>query len=442
MWGISNRAVWALKTVKSNVTVLENLAIDKSEETTSITNLALLEVDQLTLRVVSSIFMSNTGTSLHLTNSNVSFVGINVFQNNVAVRGGAIACYNRASFLIEESSSVEFDDVYIASNNNNTCVIDATNCSSASSITFNNNEGLIDRNNLFITEKEQAECIGKYISTCFGNNILDSAGRIGTLTLHMKFTTNSMEVFPGQNIKFGLTVLNVFNATSIIEVRVSLHCNGEWYNCDDYGYELLGPHIATLTSREISPTDYVLKAASEDYNAGNLLEIFLLGDNLLRDRLTLILRPCPNGFAFSNQSGMCECLELNYKSEYYFCSRRLSIACVTQGVWLGNVDNGTTVVQECYSTLCNAESQPCPAQVDSVSTTFVLLDQSSDDQCSQNEGGVLCSGCGVNASFTFEGWSCISSSNCELWHPYVLLVLSLISQLALCVLLQYLQCYD
>ena len=166
-----------------------------------------------------------------------------------------------------------------------------------------------------------------------------------------------------------------------------------------------------------------------------ILEIFLLGENRFQDALTLLLRPCPYGFAFNNQSGMCECLELNYKSEYYFCSRRLGIACVAQGVWLGNVDNGTTVVEECYSTVCNAESQPCPAQVNSVSTTFVLLGQNSDDQCSQNEGGALCSGCRVNASFTFEGWSCISSSKCESWHPYVLLVLSLISQLALCIFL-------
>ena len=428
--------------VLENVTVLENLAIEKSEETMPIGNFALLEVNQLNLRIVSSIFMSNTGTSLFLTNSNVSFAGINVFRNNVAVRGGAIACYNRASFLIEESSSVDFDDnladyggaVYIASNNSSSCVIDATNCSSASSITFNNNEGLIDGNNLFITEKKQAKCIGNYIATCLGNNILDS-GLVGTLTLHMKFTTNVTEVFPGQNIKFGLTVLNVFNATSTIEVRVSLHCNGEWYNCDKYGYELLGPHLTTFTSRALSPTDYILKAASENHSPGNLLEIFLLGDNLLRDRLTMVLRPCPNGFAFSDQTGMCECLELNYKSEYYFCSRRLGIACVAQGVWLGKVDNGTIVAQECYSTVCNAESQPCPAQVDSVSTTFVLLGQNSDEQCSQNEGGVLCSGCGVNSNFTFEGWSCISSRNCELWHPYVLLVLSLISQLALCMLL-------
>ena len=105
--------------------------------------------------------------------------------------------------------------------------------------------------------------------------------------------------------------------------------------------------------------------------------------------------------------------------------------CCSRGVaW-----KGTTVVKECYSRVCNAESQPCPAQVDGSSTTFVLLGQNSDDQCSQNEGGVLCSGCKVNASFTFEGWSCISSSNCELWHPYVLLVLGLISQLALCMFL-------
>ena len=117
----------------------------------------------------------------------------------------------------------------------------------------------------------------------------------------MSFKTNSTEVFPGQNIKFGLTVLNFFNANSVIEVDVSLHCNGEWYNCVKHGYELLGPHSATMTSRKISPTDYVLKAASEDYNVENLLEIFLLGENRFQSKLTLMLQPCPNGLAFNNQ---------------------------------------------------------------------------------------------------------------------------------------------
>ena len=108
----------------------------------------------------------------------------------------------------------------------------------------------------------------------------------------MNFTTNSTEVFLGQNIRFSLNVRNFYNANSVVEVRVSLHCNGKWYNCDEEGYELLGPHIATLTSRANSSTDYVLKAASEDYNAGNLLEIFLLEKNgQLQDALTLLLRP-------------------------------------------------------------------------------------------------------------------------------------------------------
>ena len=427
--------------VLDNVTILENTGRDLlPENTISVTNSPLVEANQINHRVVNSTFEGNFGTSLHLTNSNVTFAEINDFKNNKALRGGVVGLYDKAFLLTEKKSSVEIDGnfadyggaIYIASNNNNSCVIDTTDRSSAFSITFNNNEGRIDGNDLYITEREQAECTRNYNTT---HKFLD-AGSVGTATLHMSFKTNSTEVFPGQNIKFGLTVLNFFNANSVIEVDVSLHCNGEWYNCVKHGYELLGPHSATMTSRKISPTDYVLKAASEDYNVENLLEIFLLGENRFQSKLTLMLQPCPNGLAFNNQSGMCECFQLNFNADYFFCSQRLGIACVAQGMWLGKVNNGPTVVKECYSRVCNAESQPCPTdEVNNVSTTFVLLGQISDDQCSQNEGGVLCSGCGVNASFTFEGWSCISSSNCKLWHPYILLVLSLISQLALCMFL-------
>ena len=72
-------------------------------------NFALVEANQLNLRVVNSIFKANLGTSLHLTNSNVTFAGINVFQNNAAQRGVAVALYNKAFLLTVETSSVEFD---------------------------------------------------------------------------------------------------------------------------------------------------------------------------------------------------------------------------------------------------------------------------------------------------------------------------------------------
>ena len=77
--------------VLDNVTALENIA--GPEGPIFITDFALVEANQLSLRVVNSIFKANLGTSLHLANSNVTFAGINVFQNNKALRGGAVALY-------------------------------------------------------------------------------------------------------------------------------------------------------------------------------------------------------------------------------------------------------------------------------------------------------------------------------------------------------------
>ena len=86
--------------VLDTMTVLENVAGDlQPESTIFVTNFALVEANQLNLRVVNNIFKANLCTSLHLSNSNVTYAGINVFQNNAAQRGGAVALYNKAFLL-------------------------------------------------------------------------------------------------------------------------------------------------------------------------------------------------------------------------------------------------------------------------------------------------------------------------------------------------------
>ena len=147
----------------------------------------------------------------------------------------------------------------------------------------------------------------------------------------------------------------------------------------------------------------------------------------MQSTLILEVRSCPYGFAFNSNSGNCECLHLD--RQFYFCSQRLGVACIAQGYWLGDINNGTNSIAYCYKAQCNSQPRLCPAIMNSVSISFMELFQYSDDQCVDNFGGVLCAGCTSRANLTFEGLACIPSENCQPWQPYILLALSFVFQL-------------
>ena len=400
---------------------------------------SVVEIVYFSVKVVKSTFKSNFGTSLHLTRSNLSFAGENLFAHNYGLRGGAMALHDLMFLKFEKKGSIECQynvadfggAVYMSSVNSNNCYFDTTSCYANH---FIGNRGLIDGNALYVTDETTAVCVKDYAERCL-DNVTKDTHQVGTPTVFQNFTSNTTRIFPGQNIPFGLTVLNFFNVSAVLNVRVVLQCQGRFVQCERYGYSLTGPHLASFTSREESPSEYILNVPSENINTSHNLTILFAGQEQLSMQSTLILevRSCPYGFAFNSNSGNCECLHLNRK--FYFCSQRLGVACIAQGYWLGDINNGTNSIAYCYSAQCNNQPRPCPAIVNSASISFMELFQYSDDQCVDNFGGVLCAGCTSGANLTFEGLACIPSENCQPWQPYILLALSFVFQLGSCILL-------
>ena len=425
------------------VNMTENVAADLTENPVSIVDptYAVVEITFFSVKVENSTFYRNFGTPLHLTRSNLTFVGESSFMNNFGLRGGAMALHDLIFLKFEKKGRINCQynvadfggAVYLSSVNSNNCYFDSSVCFDNH---FLGNRGLIDGNVLYVTDQTTAFCVKDYAERCL-NNATRDVHQVGTPTVFQNFTSDRARIFPGQNIPFGLKVLNFFNNSAVINVRVILQCNGHWFLCEGHGYTLTGPHLATFTSREVAPSEYVLNVPSENFNSSHNLGILVAGQEQLSILSTLILEvlPCPYGFAFNSDSGNCECLHLDRK--FYFCSQRQGIACVAQGYWLGDVNNGTNSIAYCNAggAQCNRQLRPCPAIINSASVSFMELFQDSDDQCTDNFGGILCASCRNGANHTFEGLLCIPSEDCHQWQPYFLLVLSLVFQISSCILL-------
>ena len=79
-------------------------------------------------------------------------------------------------------------------------------------------------------------------------------------------------------------------------------------------------------------------------------------------------------------------------------------------------------------------SRDCPMFT---SQNFVQLSLNVDDQCSANHGGLLCTDCRHNFTFTFQAMQCVpnDSIHCANWMPSAVLLLSVAFQFVLAFIL-------
>ena len=95
-------------------------------------------------------------------------------------------------------------------------------------------------------------------------------------------------------------------------------------------------------------------------------------------------------------------------------------------------------IASCTFPECSYTYTPCPPQLlttGSSSEEFVLLRHDPDNQCSAGRGGLLCSSCKSGFVFAFTAVNCVANLACQVWHPYVIIPISLVSQMVFAIVL-------
>ena len=392
------------------------------------------------------IFLSSESyEELYLTISgNLSFV------QNTGLYGGAFAIYNLYLFLdltlpslviFKENSALFGGAVYIQGPEVHT----SRYCNTI--LKFINNNAVTAGNSVYFASNP-AYGIHSYCKFNFSDksDIRSLATDISFIPINNH--TISLSIFPGQNIIANVSITDMFGIPSSCIADVYFSCNSKlyMYTCKGGSTITLKGTDAVVIAQEINSNittvDTGLIIVSQEGPINKNISILLKCRNAEHTgfEIPLNITECPLGFVYNQPERVCKCAQVA-SNDTYICSARYGAACVSHGYWYGPVNTYNNTVlyttAKCSFPECKYSFEPCPPELltaDSVSD-FVLLGSDPNQQCSEGRGGVLCRGCAPGYEFIFTSKNCVLASSCSWWQPYLILFVSLMSQMLIAVLL-------
>ena len=232
----------------------------------------------------------------------------------------------------------------------------------------------------------------------------------------------------GQEVTLRVNAIDIFNQSVNATVVVSLVCHKEMDYLPDEAcpYDLSGTRLVQVQegNKAAPMTFFITKPNTADNT--EIKDVVILWKTLETPTalafLNVNIRECKLGYFYDSEQQKCVC----FPSDHVYCNDSSYTSCVEEGYWFGKVtDTGTFGVFPCPFGNCNYTTSRCPAGSCSDRKFFCSLsDNDHDSLCYSNRGGMLCSQCRGNYSFTFDAIDCASTDEC---HPgYIALVIFLV----------------
>ncbi len=388
--------------------------------------------------VEDSSFSDNQGTPLIVkpNRAHLSLKGAIRFTNNTGVLGGACELHSvhvtvetntEVEVIFEGNKGVYGGALYLS----NTTISDPT-CKL--NVKFIYNTATTSGNSVYFATTPRG-----VLPNCSFNNV--QLADIRSPAINMKYEGDgSLSLIPGQNIYISVSVMDYFGSPSSCTANVYILCDNWVFNCLLKHVRLNGPEHVVLAQKEIvayAVVDTKLSVSAPRMSESTSVHMLFMCRNNLQTEMTIklnISNTCPLGFVYNISEGVCKCADIATNYGTVICSENLGIACITQGYWYGpySNDNTTTYVSaQCSYPDCSYSFEPCPAKMLNLgfSGDYQLLGFNADEQCSVGRGGLLCKSCAEDYQYTFLSVSCVASSTCEWWQPYLVLVITLVFQL-------------
>ena len=393
-------------------------------------------VDQI--QVEDSRFSNNQGTALTVTQINelktfMTLKSLINFTNNTGVLGGACNLHN-VHMMIETNNSIFEGNsaVYGGALYLNNTKLSETKCNNK--VRFINNTATTSGNSIYYAT------IGRdALPNCSFSDI--PLADISSPAFNMQYKGDStISLIPGQNIYMNVSVTDYYGSLSSCTADVYPICDNQWlFVCLNKHIRLNGPDHVVLAQEEVgnyTEVDTKLSISAPRVLDNTTVEILFMCRNNLKTRLNinLTISACPLGFVYNTSEGFCKCANVATNHGTVICSANLGIACITRGYWYGPFTTNNTTISvsaQCSYPDCSYSYKPCPAKMINLgfSGDYNLLGNDPDEQCSVGRGGLLCKSCAQGYQYTFLSVSCVASSTCEWWQPYLVLVITLVFQL-------------
>ena len=393
-------------------------------------------------------FMRNAETALFVNEFGyATFAGNTTFGGNHGIRGAAIYVGHQSAIgLSKDGASLKFVDNYAVIEggaifteptssdlykppHNDICVFESLRACL--------NQSLVNYTVYFKNNTANGEDRSIFVGSSSGcvegaeNFLFDS--RIFTFVPHMKGQVSSLptdnftlgyyhsndstiHVMLGEYFYLSPQVTDIFNNTAYNlfgNLQIVSYNEGENL-VTPKGLHLTGPKMIGMDS--YTEDNELFLNGSLSYVGNESLYVAFVFNKPSRTyssqlrRLSIKIVECRIGYKYVSDSGTCECI----LDDRLSCEAHSSHACIRYGYWLDrySLTNGSTF--PCSGQNCEYADGKCPRN-DTCSGSlqdFCRLD-SSDDLCWEGRGGIMCSSCKNNYSFTFSAMKCVSSSTCK-----------------------------
>uniref|UniRef100_A0A1X7UT00 Uncharacterized protein n=1 Tax=Amphimedon queenslandica TaxID=400682 RepID=A0A1X7UT00_AMPQE len=331
--------------------------------------------------VISNCNISNNeGSGLAITDTYVTFYGINIFHNNLAYKGSGIFMISTSFLFLAPGSILRFTDNH------------ASNSGGAINLQIND-----DTHKYFYFENNTADIAGSVLyggatSKCLqGLSIISSGPRKvcfcdDTATPDCSLKSLTASATPGESVPFIVAVVGQHDNTTTGTVSVSIGTRT--------------PSNHNISSAVcINLTQEVTVEGSDPDKMTINVTLTDFETNFFQPPLTINVNvnPCLPGTYLSQQSQVCECDD-NILSFTTDCNG-VTATVTKEGIsWLGVYENCTAINDECPYDYC-------------IHSSITLPLSDPNRQCALNRSGLLCGKCKEGLSLMLGSNKCGDCSN-------------------------------
>ena len=388
-------------------------------------------------------FLYNADTALHVRkNSYATFAGNTTFEHNGGITGAAIYVDSLSTISLREGVSLRFEnnhaivdggaiytevvnaDIFLPKD---ICVFESISAQLQSQnesykVFFTNNTAGGENQSIFVGSSKG--CVNS------NGSILLFDGKIFTFAPEVKgqiasspdkITLNcssckekgSLEVMLGEYFYLVPTVTDIFHNTAYLFGYIQLVNYTSVKMLVPEDLKLVGPKVISMDDFTKDNVLYISgnNKSSVDYDDLFVEFIFNKPSSYHTDNRNISVRiiDCKVGYKYNEQKQICVCVD----SDVLSCANHSSHACIRYGYWLGDYELTRGETYPCSGQNCKYADGHCPRNGPcSESLQDFCKLNSSDDLCWEGRGGILCSSCRENYSFTFSALSCVLSKTC------------------------------
>lgn len=447
----------------SNCTFHGN-SISYHVDVTQAYGIAVVYTYGILLQITNSDFVSNFGSALVVSSTTVILAGEVLFDDNFGIYGGGLHLMGLSWITLTKGLNLTFHDnqaflsggaVFAASNipqptlDTRFCIIEYEDMSLKESdwnvsVSFSGNTAEVSGPSIFLSTP--GGCFRENNTFPFSNTDIfhypNSTAATQTSTPPQNITFGdpsrhindlyTTQVMLGQPFQIHPLTVDIFNestpGSAVLQLYQQCEINDTDCNDNASSYTLVGQDLVQLDNTPRLTSFHLTGPKSSDKQT----YLLFFSDSLPSavGFLHLNITPCHLGYTYSQTERKCKCI----LSDEIYCD--VDRACVKYGYWIGLV-NGMMTYINCPSGNCGYVNGRCPTSScsDSFQSFCHLPDMDSDELCSGNRGGILCSNCRMGYTFSFGAVQCIPDHNCTPGDTVLLVFLNIVFWAALIAIL-------